>query len=366
MSGTACRYMFQKLILNLTNRCNLRCQMCVARNGTPKTLSRKHALDAAEFAERRGFKTIELTGGEPTLVDYFDELVERLGQVDAQIHLTTNGLEFGGGRVERLAGLSNLAVTVSVDGIGDVHDAIRRRQGAFATTERHLRALGSAGCRVAVNTTVQASNLGQVVDLYERFKGLKLAWHCFALVEDTTAEAGLIRHYHLDELRAALTEVRRRAQDDGNCVIISEGILRSYEWRTLYPDYVAHPGLGCTVVLKGLIVNNDGYVLPCFHYPWQRAAFRRLEDRTLDDIVDSAEYRDEVVGARSEGGCAGCSTACYLWDEEFAHKVAHPPVAQRVRYGLLRFRRRVRLRHPRVHRVLRSVKGRSGTQEPQS
>ena len=357
MGGTDDFYQFKKLILNLTNRCNLRCAMCVVRRGPPQTLSRHHAFEAVAFGERRGFNEIELTGGEPTLVDYFWDLLDRLGQVDTQTRLTTNGLAFTPDQIHRLAALPNLEVMVSVDGIGETHDRLRGRQGAFEAVERNLRAMAEAGCRLTVNTTMQASNLPEVLELYERLKPLNLLWHCFSLVEPTTEGAENIPPHRLHEFRDLMHELLRRAQEDGAFISLSKDMVRNYERRILYPMAVTHPGLGCTAVRKGVIVNFDGEVLPCFHYYWKRGApYRRLDQRTLDQIVDSPEYRDEIRRAISPGGCEGCSTSCYMWDEEFFEKVLHPPLKLRLRYKMITGGEYLHIRYPALYRALRAAK----------
>jgi len=349
-------YRFQKLTLNLTNRCNLRCAMCMACLGERRELPREQAFGAVDFGERRGFKEIEFTGGEPTLVDYFAELLDRVAHVNARVRVTTNGYRLSDAHIRQMAAHKDLEVMVSVDGIGEPHDLIRGRKGAFEATERNLRAMADAGCRLTVNTTLQAANLHQAVDVYERFKGLGLQWHCFSLVEPDVDRAAAIPPEMRRALRQALLEIQRRSEADGNYTTLSRDIIRSYERRILYPDFIVHPGLGCTAVKHGVTVNFDGYALPCYHYPWKRAPFRHLGEHSLDEIVDSVEYRAEIEHAVGPGGCHGCSTACYLWDDGFFRKSVYPPIRLRMECAWLGFRLHVRSRYPRAFRAISAAK----------
>jgi len=356
METTDRYYGFQKLTLNLTNRCDLNCAMCMASLGERRDLPRQHAFEAVDFGERRGFKEIELTGGEPTLVGYFGEILDRLGEVNARARVTTNGYRLTEAHIRQMAALRDLEVMVSVDGIGEPHDRIRGRKGAFDATERNLRALAQAGCRLTVNTTLQAANLHQAVEIYERLKGLGLQWHTFSLVEPDVDRAAAIPPELHKAFRTALREVHRRSAADGNYTTLSNDIIRSHERRVRYPDFIVHPGLGCTVPKHGVTVNYHGYVLPCYHYPWTRAPFRHLSEHPLDEIVDSEEFRAEIEHAVGPGGCKGCSAACYLWDDEFFKKSVYPPLGLRIQCAWLGFRLHVRSRYPRAFRLISAAK----------
>ena len=102
-------YSFTKLVLNVTNRCNLRCQMCgVVHVEQWHSLTREQAFHAVDFAERRGFKEMEVTGGEPTLVDYIWDLLQRMGQTSMKLRMSTNALRLTEEQIRILASLKNL------------------------------------------------------------------------------------------------------------------------------------------------------------------------------------------------------------------------------------------------------------------
>ena len=78
-------------------------------------------------------------------------------------------------------------------------------------------------------------------------------------------------------------------------------------------------------------MNERGDVRSCWHYPgWTQGATRNIHHRSLDDIVDSEEFEQEVRRAIGPDGCRGCSTMCYFWDEDFRTKTMHPKGMLRV------------------------------------
>lgn len=351
-------YSFHKLSLTLTSACNLACKMCLIRRGPQDSLSRKHAVQAAEFAGRRGFKEIEVSGGEPTLVEYFWDVLDLLCDTGAEVKVVTNGYRLTDEHVRRFSSYPRLSIQVSIDGVGELHDSIRGVRGAFEASEKALLALVDSGCRVAANTVVQRSNFRHMVELYERFKNVPLMFHAFILVESggiVTSE--LIPRENLEEFLAVISEIMSRADRDGNDVVLSDELLETYRRRIQYPYFLMHPGRGCTVVKRSLSINHQGYVLPCWHYLWETERIqRRLDQRSIDEIVDSPEVRDEICRIIGPGGCRGCSTMCYNWEEDFCRKVMRPTRLLKLRRACLCGKEYLRIHHPGVFKATKSIK----------
>jgi cyclic pyranopterin phosphate synthase len=112
------------LRISVTDRCNLRCRYCMPAEGL-EWLPRSDLLSfeeitrvAAVCVERFGFRSIRLTGGEPTVRAHLPRLVSLLARLDddLDLSLTTNGLTLSlvAGDLRR-AGLSR--VNVSLDSL---------------------------------------------------------------------------------------------------------------------------------------------------------------------------------------------------------------------------------------------------------
>lgn len=354
-------YRWQKMMILVTNKCNLKCTMCSIIRGDKFTLTEEQAMHCADFAERRGFEEIEISGGEPTLVEYFWRLLDKLCENEhALIKVTTNALRLKDEQIQTLASYSNLCVQVSFDGVDEVHDTIRAAKGAFHRSEENLIKLAEAGCKnLSINTVVMQSNYRQMAELYERFKDLPLTFHAFSLLEDKDfCPQESIEPEECDEFMEILSEVKHRADRDGNDVILSDDLLDSYRWRIKYPYFVAHPGRGCTVTKKCLAISHRAYAIPCIHYPhWDfEAPYRSLREHTLDEIVDCDETRAEIDRTIGPGGCLGCSTMCYNWDVEFREKVMAPKGKERVRKALFVGKEYLREKHPTIFGAAKRVR----------
>lgn len=323
-----------------------------------QTLPRELAFQAADFAIRKGFKEIEVAGGEATVVDYFWELLDKLCSGDAEVRLVTNGLLTKDEHIQTFLRYPNLQVQVSIDGTEKIHDEIRGAKRSFARAADTLERLVAAGCkRVSINTVVQRSNYMDMLNVYERFKHLPYLYHAFSIVEEKEAPDETIPSDKLDEAFGILRRIQSRALKDGKDVILSDDLLDAYYFRTRYPHYMMHPGMGCTVVQRQVVVMIDGKVVPCYHKLWDESDHRRnLHHRTMDEILEDPEILKETQEAIGPDGCLGCSTMCYNWDSEFRRKVMHPDGIAKAQRMLLRSKEYLRENHPKAFRVAKRVK----------
>lgn len=342
-------------VLNLTNNCNLRCKMCpVVQTDHFYNLPREKAFEVAEFMVRRKFRTICVTGGEPTLVPYFWEFADYLRNTDLTVTLLTNAVRMTEERVVRLAGWQKLYVGVSIDGLQPIHDSIRG-EGTFEATTQAIRRMTEAGIRVGVNTVIQKANFESLMEVYEFFKPYALEWQAFSYAEGRYGNECLT----LGDLRASvqpLSDIMRRSEAEQRPITLSKGMARGIYLAERFPDIPLHPGLGCTVPLHGFHIAADGQFKPCWHYPWPfDPALWNIHTRTLDDMVDSPEYRQAVSEAVS-GKCKGCSTQCYLWDDEFKQKIMAWPYRMERAVPLVFFKDVLRRRVPPLFRVGKWIK----------
>ena len=144
----------EELHLELTHRCNLKCVMCEhweIEHEDPGSVARELTLPQlkkiVEGSRRLGaIRTVVLTGGEPWLRTDFVEIVAWLsGRFPAaSIVALTNFWNTGHVRLKlaelHARGVKNLKLGSSLDGLEEVHDAIRGQDGAFAGLTRTVAA----------------------------------------------------------------------------------------------------------------------------------------------------------------------------------------------------------------------------------
>ena len=161
--------------LSVTDRCNFRCVYCMSPD--VKYLPKMQLLTLDEYIrllqllQGMGVSKLRITGGEPTLYPYLDDLLERAGQMGFKdIALTTNGSNIRGMWASRWKELGLNRVTVSLDTLKpERKDAITRSQTSLDTVIRSIHLLKEAGLKpVKVNAVIMRGvNDDEVVDFAE-------------------------------------------------------------------------------------------------------------------------------------------------------------------------------------------------------
>jgi len=165
------------LHLTTTNRCNLKCRMCNLWKQQPKIdLPEQALINLNRSPLSRGLTVLDITGGEPFLVD-----VERLidlagGGRYRTVLFSTNGTLTDKiiGTVERLVKQYdfNQFVDISIDGLEATHDRIRGVEGTFKRASATLAGLKDlsethAGLKPTIKFTIMRDNYHELLPVYE-------------------------------------------------------------------------------------------------------------------------------------------------------------------------------------------------------
>jgi uncharacterized protein len=186
--------------IHVTNACNLECPYCyVAKDGHALSEETARTLrEALVTTVRRSNVTrvhVTFGGGEPMLRfgfvrRFFEETREALRAAGAELSaaILTNGTVLPDGAVEWLRE-HRVSVSVSLDGVGACHDAMRPAVGGAGSFERvllGLERLSAGGVRPYVLTTVSAANLAGLPALTDFMLDRALGFR-YSLVRDLGA-----------------------------------------------------------------------------------------------------------------------------------------------------------------------------------
>lgn len=178
-----------KLVIKMTNTCNLRCTHCFQwREGgfhhdqDPTAIPFDKCQHLFDFVARNK-PDIILNGGEATMHRDFDKFVETFAEMGCFIHICTNGLS-----IKKYYDLftrwhNQLAFLISLDGVGETHDAIRGK-GTWRKTLASIDLL-TEGKRngmnwlIGVENTLMPSNLDDTMALKEMCEKRGVDWMIF-------------------------------------------------------------------------------------------------------------------------------------------------------------------------------------------
>ncbi len=176
----------KSVCLILTDKCNLQCRMCdIGRMNSQRTApirspvvksirSGEEDMSSDDWlrvvADLSRFKPkplILLTGTEPFLYPDIIPLTSAIAAAGLPLHITTNGTllaRYAPHLVDLCATGCLLDITVSLDDIGEYHDAIRGVQGTFQKAVEGIEALVSR--RKAMNQSLPTVNITCTISSY--------------------------------------------------------------------------------------------------------------------------------------------------------------------------------------------------------
>lgn len=152
--------------LHPLRRCNLACRHCYSHSSPEASdaLSRPEALAAIRQASAWGYTRLAVSGGEPLLYPWLGDCLSLAADLGMDTALITNGLLLE--RRDNLAILKNVgAVSVSIDGLDESHNALRGRPRAFSGAVDALGALADAGIRFGIVCGVSTASLDDIEEV---------------------------------------------------------------------------------------------------------------------------------------------------------------------------------------------------------
>jgi len=169
------------LTVSLTNRCNSRCLTCRVYDRPVAEFSPDEYARTFRSLGRRPY-WVTMSGGEPFLRE---DIVEICGSAydlcrPRIINIATNGLlseviSERAAEIARRAPKSEIIVNLSLDGVGEEHDAIRRVKNNFEralTTFRKLKEIAAPNLTVGIHTVISRFNVADFPRIAEELMGL--------------------------------------------------------------------------------------------------------------------------------------------------------------------------------------------------
>lgn len=326
--------------LELTYRCNHRCNMCFLygdhlRSGNPvletirarRELSTEQWHRALEEIRRLGTRNLVVTGGEAFLKEGVFDILARAKKLGFSISLLTNGSRITEDGARRLVSLGVDFVRFSLDGDRETHDAICGAPNydiLMASVGRIARAkqsLGSALPRLGFENVVQRRNQDKICRVVEaaRLAGVEhvtVSNVYFAPsqpgVEVPTAgmrTRGVEQNLCAVDPEVVASELARaRALARRWKIDLRSRMNESSDIRLLYGDPRFSYVDKCLYPWQMCRINPYGDVIPC---TGSSLSMGNIAERPLAEIWNGREYRRFRRQLRCEGlfpDCRKCNT----------------------------------------------------------
>ena len=318
-------------VWELTLACDHRCLHCGPRAGQarPDELTTEEALRLVDELAELGVGEVVLIGGEAYLRNDFLLVIRAIREKGMACSMTTGGLALTRKRVDAMVEAGIQSVNVSIDGLAETHDRVRSRQGSWERAFAALRNVRDAGCRISVNTQINARSRFELLELLELLAAEKVrAWQLQITCPHGNAADNVdivLQPYMYLELFEVLDRVADRCRELGIVIWPGNnlGYFGPFEHKLRkYQKKASGHFTGCTAGRYTIAIESNGMIKNCpslggpantggswrdhgLAALWARAPelayFRR---RTLDDLWG---YCRECYYAQT---CmAGCTAA---------------------------------------------------------
>ncbi|MCA2211327.1 radical SAM protein [Jidongwangia harbinensis] len=304
------------LIASLASACGCDCVFCGLPDSRPHTVLPAGALRTA-LARPPGqadrWEEVNLTGGDPLVIPAARRLFPVLAAARSRferLSVSTAGVPV----TAALTGLSELCghlggtpldLYVSLDGVGEVHDRVRRRPGAFADVSRFLaEARRHPGVAVALTCVINKLNVSALDELADHAAELALPVS-YAVVNRSDHYINslpLYRDVRLDaeqSARAADFLTRRSTQRlDTDLRRVLRGEPRTVPCRLLH---------------KGVLLTSDGTTAICGTSQRMVLGGPLPADGTAQAWDEALARRPQLLAEGAAETCRTCTTNCYAW-----------------------------------------------------
>lgn len=149
------------VIWNLIRRCNLACKHCYSISADydfPDELSTEDIYRTMDDLKEFRVPVLILSGGEPLLHPDIFEISKRAKDMGFYVGLSTNGTLINKDMIDDIKAMNYDYVGISIDGIGDIHDKFRRKQGAYDASINAIRLCRDNDIKIGIRYTITQDN----------------------------------------------------------------------------------------------------------------------------------------------------------------------------------------------------------------
>jgi MoaA/NifB/PqqE/SkfB family radical SAM enzyme len=182
VTPTAARDRKPITVWNITRTCNLRCVHCYSDSNAmqyPGELSWEQMQDVVKDLAAYQIPSLLLSGGEPLIHPRFFDLVDLASEAGLKLTISTNGTLITPEKAARLKAANVAYVGISLDGIGEIHDQFRRKEGAFDAAVKGFRNCHAVDQKTGLRLTLTSHNVENIDRILDFIEEQEIQRVCF-------------------------------------------------------------------------------------------------------------------------------------------------------------------------------------------
>ncbi len=336
--------------LELTYRCNVRCEFCFLKDSV--LYQKRDELDLAEIEAladqaREHGASFFLTGGEPFLRRDLPEIVAAIKARGLKVGVNTNGLLVDERMGERIRSAGLDYAIFSLHGPREIHDCLENKKGSFDKARANLEAFAArkGATRLFANCVVARGNshrLSVVPDLVRHLPldGLTFQHETFLTSREVEEHGRVWKRFFRDRPLPMVYQSSGYGERDFDAMDREIAALQSPEARRRWPFPIFFkPSLEadelrawytsdmrvkgrCLYIWTDTRVEPDGIVNACQVMP---TPMGNVRERPLGEILNAESYREFRARNREAGGVfPACARCCKLYRNPMNFMAAEP------------------------------------------
>ncbi len=210
------------VVWNITRTCNLRCIHCYSDSMArqyPGELDWEQMQAVVDDLSKYEVPSLLFSGGAPMIHPRCCDLVDHATEKGLKLTISTNGTLITPEKAARLKAANVAYVGISLDGIGEIHDHFRGKQGAFDAAVRGFRHCHDVDQKTGLRLTLTRHNVENIERILDFIEEQEIKRVCFYHLvpagrgsELQVLDPGAARHA-IDTLIARVENWHRRGLD---------------------------------------------------------------------------------------------------------------------------------------------------------
>ena len=301
---------------DINDECNLNCKHCrvAQRSKKEPALTLKEAKELLAQLYYQGITKLNLSGGEPFLRKDIFDILEYANKFE-DIVITTNCTLLDESKCQKLARYPNVRLSISIDGLEEIHDEFRGKQGTFKKIIDTLPILKQNNIQFSIRYTISKDTIQDAKEV------LRLAAENGA--QDFNTRRVILTGNASEELLISNEEYKNIIKE-----LIQESKKLKINFRTgdptLIPIFPEIFGIdlkeadqyyaGCEAGDEIIYIDYKGNVGACSYIP---IFADNIKEKPLDEILNYnklfitlKQYKDNLKGKCKEctykSICGGC------------------------------------------------------------
>ncbi len=320
---------------HITDSCDQRCEHCyIFSEGHPHLVEMsvpraqeviEQCLEMSRRLNRLPY--FYITGGDPVLHRHFAEIAGMLKEHNIPFTILGNPFHITDEMCRLLKSLGCEKYQLSIDGMRDTHDSIRK-PGSFDTTVEKIGVLKRNGIRVAVMTTVSGTNIDEIPDIIDLVVEKGVDVFAFGRYCPTSEEKST--HIYAEEYRDFLDRIWNKFEQHKDSGTIFN--LKDHLW-TLYlyekglfkiPEDCEEDAIydGCHCGDCHFTIQPTGDVMACRRFEsvvgnmFRKPIHQIWMGREMDEYRDYGRF-EKCSECELLRFCRGCPAVAYGYSRSF-------------------------------------------------